>query len=92
MNELLEDTNINTSKEKTTAEKDFVIAYLNRVKNPFMMLTAPQVAKDLHIGINQAYELFDQEGFPSIQIGKRKKVSLVSYLFWKLNQNTKGGD
>ena len=92
MNELLEDQNIDTPKEKSNAKKDFLSAYLNRVKNPFMMLTPPQVAKDLHIGINQAYELFEQEDFPSVQIGKRKKISLASYLFWKLNQDQKGGE
>ena len=54
------------------------------------MLSIEQVSKDLHIGINQAYELFNQNDFPSVQIGKRKKVSLIAYFLWKLNK--KGRD
>lgn len=73
-----------TTNDKTCQEK-FILNYLNKVKNPFAMFSVEQIAKDLHIGINQAYELFEQEDFPAVTIGKRKKVSLASYLFWKLN-------
>ena len=67
-----------------TLEEQFIISYLNKVKNPLAMLSIEQVAKDLHIGINQAYELFKQNSFPTIKIGKRKMVSLPSYLAWKM--------
>lgn len=46
--------------------------------------------KNLHIGINQAYDLFKQDDFPTITIGKRKTVTIASYLLWKISKN--GGD
>ena len=60
--------------------------YLNKLKNPFATLSVSDVSKDLHIGINQAYDLFKQKDFPSIKIGKRKTVTLASYLLWKMNK------
>lgn len=51
-----------------------------------MTLSVSDVSKDLSIGINQAYELFKQKDFPSIQIGKRKTVTLASYLLWKMTK------
>ena len=88
MNEILvaqepEDKN----KTEINSKERYVYAYLNKVKNPFVMLSVEQVCKDLHIGLNQARDLFEQEDFPSVQIGKRKKVSLTAYLFWKLNNS-----
>ncbi|MBS5863809.1 MAG: DNA-binding protein [Clostridium sp.] len=60
--------------------------YLEKSKNPFAILTAKDISKDLHIGINQAYDLLKQNDFPSITIGKRKTVTLASYLLWKINK------
>ena len=77
----------NDNKAETNSKERYVYAYLNKVKNPFVMLSVEQVCKDLHIGLNQARDLFEQEDFPSVQIGKRKKVSLTAYLFWKLNNS-----
>ena len=77
----------NEKKAEINSKERYVYAYLNKVKNPFVMLSVEQVCKDLHIGLNQARELFEQEDFPSVQIGKRKKVSLTAYLFWKLNNS-----
>lgn len=42
------------------------------MKNPFVTLSVLDVSKDLHIGINQAYDLFKQNDFPAINIGKEK--------------------
>ena len=50
------------------------------------MLSVSDVSKDLHIGINQAYDLFKQKDFPSINIGKRKVITLATYLLWKMNK------
>ncbi len=77
----------NENKTEINSKERYVYAYLNKVKNPFVMLSVEQVCKDLHIGLNQARDLFEQEDFPSVQIGKRKKVSLTAYLFWKLNNS-----
>ena len=69
--------------------EQIVINYLNKTQNPFAILSVQQISKDLHIGINQAYDLFKQEDFPAITIGKRKVVTLASYLLWKMSK--KGG-
>ena len=83
--------NINTSnlidtKENQNINEQVVLNYLNKVSNPFTILSAKDVSKDLHIGINQAYDLFKQEDFPTICIGKRKTVTLAAYLLWKMNK------
>ena len=67
-------------------QEQIVINYLNKLKNPFAMLSVSDVSKDLHIGINQAYELFKQNDFPKTQIGKRKIVTLAAYLLWKMKK------
>lgn len=79
--------NIDTyTKDNKNLTEQIVIHYLNKVSNPFAVLSVQEVSKDLHIGINQAYDLFKQKDFPSINIGKRKVVTLVSYLLWKMNK------
>ena len=67
---------------KENMQEQIVINYLNKLKNPFAMLSV----SDLHIGINQAYELFKQNDFPKTQIGKRKIVTLAAYLLWKMKK------
>ncbi len=42
--------------------------------------------KDLNIGINQAYDLFKQEDFPTVKVGNRKLISIASYLLWKMGK------
>ena len=78
INEKLIDT-----KEKITSNEKIIIYYLNKVKNPFSLLSAQDISKDLHIGINQAYELFKQDDFPTIKIGKKRTITLISYILWK---------
>ena len=77
-------TNLTEDKYKTNEQ--IVVNYLNKLQDPFITLTAKEVSKDLRIGINQAYDLFKQKDFPSLQIGKRKTVTLASYLLWKMNK------
>ena len=80
-------TNINVidTKEKTLNEQ-IILSYITKLKNPFVTLSVQDVSKDLHIGINQAYDLFKQEDFPTINIGKRKTVTLAAYLLWKMSK------
>jgi len=78
--------NVIDTKEKTTLNEQVVMNYLNKVQNPFLILSVQDISKDLHIGINQAYELFKQNDFPTITIGKRKAVTLASYLLWKMSK------
>lgn len=77
------------TREKSTLNEQIVMNYLNKVQNPFMLLSANDVSKDLHIGINQAYDLFKQRDFPATTIGKRKVVTFAAYLLWKMSK--KGG-
>ena len=83
MNECVETQVIDT---KANLQEQVVMNYINKLKNPFARLSVSDISKDLHIGINQAYELFKQDDFPSITIGKRKSVTLAAYLLWKMNK------
>ncbi len=88
MNDKNEKTNaftINVENTESLKQK-IVVNYLNKLKNPFVTLSVSDVSKDLHIGINQAYDLFKQKDFPATTIGKRKTVTLASYLLWKMNK------
>ena len=77
------------TKEKEELRGQIVMSYLAKMKNPFVTLSVLDVSKDLHIGINQAYDLFKQNDFPAINIGKRKDITIASYLLWKMDK--KGG-
>ncbi len=82
-------TELIDTKEKEELRGQIVMSYLAKMKNPFVTLSVLDVSKDLHIGINQAYDLFKQNDFPAINIGKRKVITLASYLLWKMDK--KGG-
>lgn len=75
-----------TKEEKHQMQEQIIINYLSKLQNPFATLSVQDVSKDLHIGINQAYELFKQNDFPTITIGKRKTVTLAAYLLWKMSK------
>ena len=57
--------------------------------DPFGNLTALDVAKDLKIWKNKVYQLFQEEDFPSIEIGKTKVVMVLSYYLWKTEKHLK---
>ena len=82
-------TELIDTKEREELRGQIVMSYLAKMKNPFVTLSVLDVSKDLHIGINQAYDLFKQNDFPAINIGKRKVITLAYYLLWKMNK--KGG-
>ena len=78
---------INALLDKELDEKEKVIlSSMNRLKNPFKMVTIEYVMNDLNICRNVAYKLFQKDDFPSINIGKNKQVMLVSYIIWKMNK------
>lgn len=89
-NQNIENIRTMTKEEKHQMQEQIIINYLSKLQNPFATLSVQDVSKDLHIGINQAYELFKQNDFPTITIGKRKTVTLAAYLLWKMSK--KGGD
>lgn len=75
---------IDTKEIKScTLEEFMIIEAIKKIKNPFVNLTVQDVAKDLRIGENMAYTIFKREDFPSINIGRCWKISLISYLIWK---------
>lgn len=82
-------TELIDTKEREELRGQIVMSYLAKMKNPFVTLSVLDVSKDLHIGINQAYDLFKQNDFPAINIGKRKVITIASYLLWKMDK--KGG-
>ena len=80
-------TELIDTKEREELRGQIVMSYLAKMKNPFVTLSVLDVSKDLHIGINQAYDLFKQNDFPAINIGKRKVITIASYLLWKMDIN-----
>jgi len=73
--------NINLSLD--SYQEKIILETIKRLKNPFYNLSVKQVAQDLQIGENLAYEVFKREDFPSINIGRKWKISLIAYLIWK---------
>lgn len=83
-----ENTQINQTKDNPlTIEELLIKEIFNNFENPYKLLTVNDVSRDLKIGINTAYELFKDDKFPSIKIGKNKKVTLLAYTLWKLKRN-----
>lgn len=84
MNEIIE---INQSKDsELTVEERLIIEAMEKVKDPFKSLTVEDIMKDLKIGIVKAYEIFNREDFPSINVGKTKTVTMLAYLIWKMKR------
>ncbi len=75
--------NVIDTKDKKTLEELIIIETIKQIKNPFINLTVKDVAKDLKIGENMAYAIFKRDDFPSVNIGRCWKISLISYLIWK---------
>lgn len=65
-----------------TQEK-MLLDCIRRVQNPFINITVQDVARDLQVGENMAYEIFRRDDFPSVNIGRKWKISLIAYLLWK---------
>lgn len=80
---------INTKdSELHTLEELMIIEAIKKIPDPFINLTVQDVAKDLKIGENMAYTVFKRKDFPSINIGRCWKISLISYLIWKTRKRT----
>lgn len=91
MNEIKQDTVVIDTKEnldKCTVDLNdyqerMLVESIKRLKNPFYNISVKQVAEDLQIGENMAYEVFKRDDFPSINIGRKWKICLISYILWK---------
>lgn len=71
-------------KEPRTIEQELAVESIKKVNNPFAMISANYVMKDLGLCRNTAYALFRQPDFPSIKIGKQHKIMFLAYVIWKL--------
>lgn len=85
INEKVIDTKDN---KKFTMQEIMIIEAIKKIQNPFVNLTVHDIAKDLKIGENMAYTIFKREDFPSINIGRCWKISLISYLLWKTQKRS----
>lgn len=65
-----------------------IIEAVKKINNPFVNLTVQDVAKDLKIGENMAYTIFKRDDFPSVNIGRCWKISLISYILWKTKKRS----
>ncbi len=91
MNETKQDTVVIDTKEDldnctvdlTDYQERMLVESIKRLKNPFYNISVKQVAEDLQIGENMAYEVFKRDDFPSINIGRKWKICLISYILWK---------
>lgn len=76
-------------KEPRTIEQELAVESIKKVRNPFVMLNAEYVMKDLGLCRNKTYSLFRQADFPSVKIGKNHKIMFLSYVMWKLKKKGK---
>lgn len=85
MNSINENVKVIDTKDNKshTLQELMIIEAIKKVQNPFINLTVQDIAKDLKIGENMAYTIFKREDFPSVNIGRCWKISLISYLLWK---------
>lgn len=67
-------------------KKELVKQAIQKLKDPFKMLTVKDVAKDLYMGENKTNEIFSRADFPSVNIGKTRKVVKLSYILWKMDR------
>lgn len=77
-------------REPRTIEQELALESLKKINNPFVMISAEYIMKDLGMCRNRAYALFREPDFPSVKIGKKYKVMFLNYVIWKIK--TKGCD
>ena len=90
MKDNTEDKNCNTNDELNNVNKTLentqdkiILECIRKIHNPFINISVKDVARDLQVGENMAYEIFRREDFPSVNIGRKWKITLISYLLWK---------
>lgn len=59
---------------------------IKSLDDPWKMLTVKYVAKDLYMGENKTNEIFNRSDFPSVNIGKIRKVQKLAYILWKIEK------
>lgn len=91
MEEKIINNNLIDTKDESNCMKDLMVEAMKKVKDPFEMLSVEDVMKDIGICYSTAYDLFNREDFPAIQIGKKKKISRLAYMAWKIKNIEKVG-
>lgn len=76
----------NLTKDELTLEEKIAIECLKSIKDPFVMITLNDVKEDLNISDSSAYKLFRRKDFPSVNIGKKNQIMLLSYILWKMKR------
>ena len=72
--------------ENDVQKKIMILDSLQKVDNPFAMLTIKDVMKDLNISESAVYKTFNRQDFPAIKVGKKSLVMLLPYLIWKMER------
>lgn len=67
-------------------KKELVKQAIKSLDDPFKMLTVKDVAKDLYMGENKTNEIFNRADFPSVNIGKTRKIQKIAYILWKMKK------
>ena len=72
--------------ENDVQKKIMILDSLQKVDNPFAMLTIKDVMKDLNISESAVYKTFNRKDFPAIKVGKNHLVMFLPYLIWKMDR------
>lgn len=72
--------------ENDVQKKIMILDSLQKVDNPFAMLTIKDVMKDLNISESAVYKTFNRKDFPAIKVGKKHLVMYLPYLIWKMDR------
>ena len=67
-------------------KRELIKQAVKNLEEPFKMLTVKDVAKDLYMGENKTNEIFNREDFPSVNIGKTRKIQKIAYILWKMEK------
>ena len=74
-----------TEEEKRKLIETLIAFGISNIDNPFKNITVHDVAKDLNVGRNKAYEIFKRDDFPAITLGRPWQVMYIAYIVWKYN-------
>lgn len=66
--------------------KEVVLQAVKSIDDPWKMLTVKDIAKDLYMGENKTNEIFNRADFPSVNIGKTRKIQKLAYILWKMEK------
>ena len=84
-----ENDNKNELFEKYDLKYDLIALLVQKAEmNPYANIGIKDIEKDLQIGSRKANEIFNRNDFPSINIGKTRKVNILAYWLWKMERRT----